>query len=64
MLGRAVSRAGGADAGPGHYHHHDHDDDDDDDNHDDDDNNNALCCYPNVKWEIRDFHLSTHFLAV
>ena len=24
----------------------------------------ALCCYPNVKWEIRDFHLSTHFLAV
>ena len=25
---------------------------------------NALCCYPNVKWEIRDFHHSTHFLAV
>ena len=24
----------------------------------------AQCCYPNVKWEIREFHLSTHFLAV
>ena len=26
--------------------------------------NNALYSYPNVKWEIRDFHHSTHFLAV
>ena len=24
----------------------------------------ALCWYPNVKWEIRDFHHSTHFFAV
>ena len=23
----------------------------------------ALCCYPNVKWEIGEFHHSTHFLA-
>ena len=41
MAGRAVSRAGGADAGPDHYHCHQHEhdghdhDDDSDDGYDD-----------------------------